>query len=469
MRTAPLRFRALRSTEIVCTSDAGTFFKGHAGFASRFAHGALTAHDTAFLESRGDLVEADDGLAWEALAHSVARRISVSSRLNYLILVPTLRCNLSCDYCQVSRAAENARGYDWSDDALAHVLGLIDGLETPSIKIEFQGGEPTLRPDLIMAVINQCARFEHAEFVICTNLQKINNEILAIFDRTDVCISTSLDGSPVDHERRRTKAEIHTNEFLANLEMLYRRYGPGKISALPTIDPRSPPEPAALIDAYTSFGIHSIFLRPINFQGFARSRYKESVTTTAAWTNYYEQFVRELIRRNWDDRTRVLQETYLGICLRRIFKPGLERHVDLRNPNPVGADYLLIDYDGKFYPSDEARMLARSGVIDLSIGDLWRGIDEERRDLLNRSASNTFDPDCQRCAYQPYCGRDVVDDLARYGRIDLPRTQTDFCRKHRSVFDFAFELIFSADPAVLYSLCRWLGMPGDAELAEVAP
>lgn len=454
---------------MVCSTEAGSFFSANSDFARRFALGELTVQDASFLQDRGDVIDPSSGLEWEAFAHRVAQRISAPQRLDYLILVPTLRCNLSCDYCQVSRAAEKARGYDWDAATLEGVLRLIDSLTGPTIKIEFQGGEPTLRPDLIRAVIARCTRFERAEFVICTNLQKVTDEVLALFDRPDVFISTSLDGNPEQHERRRTKAKGQTDEFLANLDMLYRRYGRGKISALPTIDPANPPDPRSIIDAYSSFGIHSIFLRPINFHGFARSRFAGSAATPLAWTAYYESFVRELIRLNWENRDRVLQETYLSICLRKIFKPGFERHVDLRSPNPAGVDYLLIDHDGKFYPSDEARMLARSGVIDLAIGDVRNGFDGEKQSLLNRSASNTFDPDCERCVYQPYCGRDVIDDLARYGRIDLPRTETDFCRRHRRVFDFLFQLIFDPDPAVQHSLCRWLDLPGPVELFEEAP
>src|SRR3546814_8326758 len=92
----------------------------------------------------------------------------------------------------------------------------------------------------------------------------------------------------------------------------------------------------------------------------------------------------------------------------------------------MGIDYIVVDYDGIVYPTDEARMLARSGVVDLAIGHVATGWASETRDLLNRHATNQFDPTCTRCAYQPYCGRAVVDDLARYGRIDLPRPQTEF-------------------------------------------
>ncbi len=45
-----------------------------------------------------------------------------------------------------------------------------------------------------------------------------------------------------------------------------------------------------------------------------------------------------------------------------------------------------------------------------------------------------------------YCGRDIVDDLARYGRIDVPRLDTEFCRRHRHLFDLLFRLIYEDDP-----------------------
>jgi radical SAM protein with 4Fe4S-binding SPASM domain len=238
------------------------------------------------------------------------------------------------------------------------------------------------------------------------------------------------------------------------------RYGPHKVSALPTIDAANPPRPDDLIDSYGEFGLTSIFLRPINYQGFARKRHPHAREQGDAWRDYYERFLRRIIDRNWQDRSRVLEESYFSICLRRIFQPGADRHVDLRNPNPMGVDYIVVDYDGTVYPTDEARMLSRSRVIDLSIGDVANGWASEKRELLNRHSTNQFDPACQHCAYQPFCGRDLVDDLARYGRIDLPRTETEFCRRHLHIFDFIFELVYDDDPAVRYSLSRWLRLAG---------
>jgi len=458
MTFLPLRTRPIRAGGALCVNDSGRFFSADGKFVDRLSADELSDVDMAFLRREGHLLDDADRLGAAAHSYAVAERLTRAGPLDYLILVPTLRCNLSCSYCQVSRAGLRQPGFDWSDATLAAVLKRLDSLPTSRIKIEFQGGEPTLRPDLMRAVIDRCARFEERQFVVCTNLHELNDDILAVFDIPELYISTSLDGDAATHGRNRTGAG--TDQFLDNLRAVMDRYGPQKVAALPTIDATNPPDTEALIDSYADFGLTSIFLRPINFQGFARKRHRASREQGAVWRDYYERFVRQIIARNWADRDRVLEESYMSICLRRVFQPGADRHVDLRNPNPMGIDYIVVDHDGTVYPTDEARMLSRSGVIDLSIGTIADGWESEAREAMNRAATNQFDPACQRCAYQPYCGRDLVDDIARYGRIDLPRTETEFCRRHLHMFDFIFDLIYEDDPAVRYSLSRWLRLAG---------
>lgn len=456
MTFLPLRARYLNSDQALFVNDTGRFFRSEKGFLDRVRNKDFTPADRAFLAAEGHLVEDTDALGRAAYLYGLAERATAAGPLDYLILVPTLRCNLSCSYCQVSRAGVTQPGFDWDEATLTAVLSLIDSLPGDRIKVEFQGGEPTLRPDLLRAVMARCRRFEERQFVVCTNLQLLTDEVLALFDDPDLYISTSLDGDAFTHQRHRTMTKDATGQFLANLELVIARYGPRKVSALPTVDPRQPPPVDALIDSYTALRLDSIFLRPINYQGFARKRHQQSREQATSWHAYHERFVRELIARNWADRSRVLEETYTSICLRRIFQPGADRHVDLRNPNPLGEDYLVVDHDGQVYPTDEARMLSRSGVIDLAIGDVHTGWATEKRTLLNAHSANFDDPVCKRCAYQPFCGRDIVDDLARYGRIDVPRQETEFCRRHTHMFDLLFRLIYEDDPAVRYSLSRWL-------------
>jgi His-Xaa-Ser system radical SAM maturase HxsB len=449
----PVRSRTVPKLGVIHANAAGHFF-----LANRPIN--LGTDDT-FLLSNGYAAESGDALATLSYRLQALARDTALNTLDYLILVPTLRCNLSCSYCQVSRVNLDQQGFDWSPETLRAVLALIDSLTTDSIKIEFQGGEPSLRPDLIRAVIARCERFAQKSFVICTNLSRIDPDFKTILDRPDVSVSTSLDGDILTHQNQRTGTENATLAFTENLDALIAEYGSDKVSALPTIDPENPPKIDALIDAYQMRGFGSIYLRPINYQGFARKRHPKSRAQDERWWAYYETFVMRLIERNWQNKPIMLEESYLSLCLRRIFRAGLDRHVDLRNPNPVGVDYIVIDYDGTVYPTDEARMLTRSGVIDLSIGKATSGFDTEARRTLDAHSTTHGDPACDACIYQPFCGRDLIDDLSRYGRIDLPRHDTAFCQKHLHIFDLCLRLIYSDDPEIQYSLAKWLGLSAE--------
>ena len=455
-----MRRRDLRDGRHLYVNAAGNFYLAYSNEPLRSERGPATPRD----ENRALLhgfAPPDSSTFWQTSERLRARaRQTVCGELDYLILVPTLRCDLACNYCQVSRVNLDRSGYDWTDSTLEGVLRLIDTLSSKSIKIEFQGGEPTLRLDFIKTVIAHCDRFEDKQFVICSNLGTVSAELLDLLERPDVLLSTSLDGSLERHSQYRTGDVTRTSRFFDNLRMIIDRFGADKVSALPTIDQQKPPAAAELIDMYESFGFRSIYLRPINYQGFARKNFAATRDVDAAWWRYFDGFVEELIQRNYDDQSRVLEESYLSLCLKRIFRTGLDRHVDLRNPNPVGVDYLVVDYDGKIYPTDEARMLTRSHVVDLAIGDLETGYDSELRRLLHAHSTNLGDPACDSCTYQAFCGRDLIDDLSRYGRIDIPRHETYFCQKHLHMFDLCIELIYSDRPEVQYSLAKWLGLAG---------
>ena len=469
MQVWPLRFRDLDDRRTILADDSGDYFLADSGFVKRYARDLLTPSDEEFLRDKGHAFEGEGDLAHTGFLTRWSRRHHVGDGTAYVILIPTLRCDLKCSYCQVSRAPLAAQGFDWDEETLQKVLGFLDGLPVEEIQIEFQGGEPFLRLDLLQAVAAFARRrFRSVRFVVCSNLQSLNEDILAFLESGDVLISPSLDGPHQVHTRNRTADSALTETFLGNLERVIGLIGPGRISALPTIDMKDPPEPEELIATYEGFGFTSLYLRPVNYQGFARKSHP-TARTSASWNAYYRDFIEALIARN--ARTgRVMEEFYLAHCLRRILAPGMDSHTDLRNPNiPTGAN-AVIDFDGQIYPSDEARMLARIRQVDLAIGNVVDGLDQEKLALLAPGHINNFDPDCIHCPYQPFCGTDPIDDLARNGRIDVPRHESWFCQRHLAIFDLAMELLYSADPEVEFTLSRWLGLESlPQSLRPVAP
>jgi His-Xaa-Ser system radical SAM maturase HxsB len=462
----PLKFRNIKNDKLIFADDSGAWFLGDESFLERYVHEEMTEGDQVFLANAGHTYASEDTLSYTSFAYRWSQRQFVAQDLNYLIVVPTLRCNLTCTYCQVSRAPEHAVGFDWSPEHIAAFFNFLRSLPTRSIKVEFQGGEPLLRLDLLEQVRTFCRdHFATCQFVVCTNLQSLTPEHWAFLNCPDTFVSTSLDGNAVRHSQNRTQSLDLTSQFQSNLESAANRLQAGHVSALPTIDPRNPPTYAELIDVFGQFGMRSIYLRPINHQGFAR-RQPPSSDESSRWFAYHAGFIDYLIELNWSQKE-VFEEYYFSHCLRRALQTGVNSHVDIRNPNVVGRDYLVIDFDGKFYPTDEARMLSRIGHIDLSIGSLTVGADLERVTKLNHSSFNNFDPDCIHCPYQAFCGTDTIDDVSRYGRIDLPRHETWFCQRQLSIFDKLFELIYSNDPKVCYSLAKWAGLQGWPE--ELSP
>ncbi|WP_435170397.1 radical SAM protein [Falsirhodobacter sp. 1013] len=389
------------------------------------------------------------------------------TRPNYFILVPTLRCNIRCDYCQVSRVAEHAKGFDWDESLAEQILTFVLEASAPEVTLEFQGGEPLLRLDIIeMFRARMIAAGKSVKIVICTNLQTVSDAAWSFLQKTDVLISSSFDGTWAAHDQLRTQDAKKLEDFRGNLVRALQEFGNDRVSLVSTLDPLDPPPASEIIRSARELGISGLFLRPINYQGFARKAFRDA-KEDQRWDRYYLDFIDTLIAHNLQSDT-ILGEYYFGYILRRILDPRRGEHVDLRNPSWLAHDYLVIDEKGAIFPTDEARMLFRTGQIDLRVGHAAMGLDHEVVDQLNVHADNRSDPDCATCVYQSVCGRDLVDDLSRYGRIDGSRHDTRHCQRHLSIFDHVMRKLASAPEDELHIMGRMAGLSSlDASVYRV--
>ena len=131
----PLRFRSPASGDILFANKAGQSFLSDQGFLERLINHVLSPSDRGFLVSKGLTSETSSDLNETAFLGRLARRLRPPRRLSYVILVPTLRCDLSCSYCQVSRVALSAKGFDWTPDTLAQVLDFLDRERSETIQV----------------------------------------------------------------------------------------------------------------------------------------------------------------------------------------------------------------------------------------------------------------------------------------------------------------------------------------------
>ena len=153
----------------------------------------------------------------------------------------TYACNSQCIYCQASSTCDKQAKH-MTIPIAKRVCECIMQTPSPSIKIEFQGGEPTLNLpalEFIVEYLRQLNKKNHKEieFVICTNLVSLTEDQLAFYRKNSIFISTSLDGPPAIHDANRKSTATVPNSTIVskNISRIQQAYGTEKISALLTI------------------------------------------------------------------------------------------------------------------------------------------------------------------------------------------------------------------------------------------
>lgn len=211
------------------------------------------------------------------------------------IFVVTLRCDHSCHYCQVSRAAVGAAGFDMS---LADAEAALDRVfEAPGrdLTIEFQGGEPALRFDLVRHIVLG-AKSRNADgakalrFTMVSTLHHLGEAELAFCAEHEIQLSTSIDGASALHDHQRPNPS--RDAWARTVEGIGRAraaLGEHAVAALPTVTRAALNDPHGLVDTYRALGLRSIFLRPVSPYGFARKTARVHGYSTAEFLAFYAQ------------------------------------------------------------------------------------------------------------------------------------------------------------------------------------
>lgn len=377
------------------------------------------------------------------IASKYATQISTAIRKPSLfIIVPTLRCDHSCSYCQVSRVDKNKSGYDLDKKYVNNVITFIDKLGDDSIKIEFQGGEPLLSFNFIKQIVYEAERRlqnKDVSFVICSALGPLSDEILDWCKDHKVVFSISLDGPEIIHNFNRPSRYFspYTN-VIRNLRRIQNYLGEERISCLATISKESLSHGKEIVDTYFELGLKSIFLRPLSPFGFASLRMSKIGYTENEYFQFYKDAIERVIELN---QKRVFIEETAHIHLSKIFRFGAGNYVDLQSPAGYVLGALVINYDGKVFGSDEARMLwETTRAPELILGDLTNdSIGTLHKSNAASLLADTFLsclPGCDECAYQPYCGADPLHHLSSQGDHIGDKSISFFCKLERDLFDF---------------------------------
>jgi His-Xaa-Ser system radical SAM maturase HxsB len=461
-----MRFARLSGDNYLVTNDVGEYVVLERGDLDKLVARRLAPDSALYraLEARHFLFDDDSDVALDLLTlkmRSRAERIAEFTGLH--IFVVTLRCDHSCQYCQVSRQTVDRDRFDMSEAHADMAVDLAFRSPSPNIKIEFQGGEPLLNFAIIRRVVERARAVNATEkrdlrFVIASTLHHLTDEVLSFCADHDVELSTSIDGPADLHDAQRRSPEGDSHRrTVEGIARARRALGHDRVAALMTTTPASLPRVEEIVDEFVRLGFGSIFLRGLSPYGFAaRSLVRRYGVDD--WLGFYRRGLAHILRVNAAGYA--LREDYTTILLQKIFSPVGASYVDLQSPAGIGIGGIVYNYDGAVYASDEGRMLAEMGDDSFRLGHVDTSTYEEiiTSDALLEALGDTIlegMPMCNDCAFLPYCGSDPVLHRATQGDVVGHKAFSAFCAKQMGMLRHLFTLL-EDDPAARRTLLGWV-------------
>jgi His-Xaa-Ser system radical SAM maturase HxsB len=400
-----------------------------------------------------------------------ARKTFLHAGPNLHIVVVTLRCNETCVYCHASRADMGATHTDMTRETADKTLDLVFQTTSPSVTIEFQGGEPLVNFEVVKHVVEAArdrnrAAGKRLEFTMVSNLSLMDEEKLAYLVENKVQVCTSIDGDSALHDKQRKlpghSAHQKATYWIGRINEAYERMGLDPtlyhVEALLTTTRETLPRWKEVVDTYAALGCRALFLRPVDPFGFADRTGPRVEYPRAEYLAFYRNAVDYILELNRNGVE--ILERFAAIFLTKILGGVDPNFLDIRSPCGAGIGQVAYNYDGKVFTCDEGRMLHEMGDSTFVLGDVR---ESTYRELMGHEtvralaiASNLdAQPDCVNCTYQPYCGVCPVHNHKTQGTIFGRMRESSLCMVHKGIQDYLFEKIGSGDTSTLDILKKW--------------
>ncbi|QLQ98765.1 His-Xaa-Ser system radical SAM maturase HxsB [Providencia alcalifaciens] len=371
------------------------------------------------------------------IASGLGKKLSAEMRFSPIfMIVPTLRCDHTCRYCQVSRASITTKNADLAEEKIPTIISLIKKLSAAPYKIEIQGGEPLLHFDLIERIYHEASSQlgkNNIEFIITSSLSLLTDDMINWSKDKPVLFSVSLDGTAIVHNKNRILPTKDSYErVISNIKKLQNQLGKNRVSTVTTVTKALLKQPESLLEAHKEISIYDLFIRPISPYGFAERQNDYSIEE---YLCFYQKLLSLIMDYNRKDIPFV--EHSAAIHIKRLHNPSFCGYADLKSPSGLVFNSLLFNYDGKLYGSDESRMLQKVYPdIDFSIGDI-DGFSFSQNSIYHQLLSESFNMlhvGCEQCAFQPYCGVDPCQNISLFGEPVGNKAQSRFCQYHKGMF-----------------------------------
>lgn len=360
------------------------------------------------------------------------------------IIVPTLRCNLNCVYCHASSANCKTSEYDMDEATAKKTVDFIFQSPSPSISIEFQGGEPTLNLGIVKFIVKYAEELnrkfqKNLKFVLVSNLSHVSEDFVNFCIEHKIHLSTSLDGHQPIHDKNRSMSHDRVIKNLKHIRKRMKEAGTEiEVNALLTVTRDALKYPKEIVDEYISIGMKNIFIRHLNRLGMAQKDWDELGYSAEEFITFWKQCMDYIIENDLD-----IFPYEVFIIVLKILGEEDPNYLDMRSPCGAVIGQLLYNYDGTIYSCDEARMVGEDLFKLGTVNQSFKTVVSCNKScaLISSSVNDNFV--CDDCAYKPYCGICPVCNYAEFGSVIANIAETRKCKISLAQFDYIFDKLIN--------------------------
>ncbi len=363
------------------------------------------------------------------------------------ILVPTLRCNHTCSYCYAFRKPEDAEGFDMSEDTARKVVDFIFQGPAKNIVIEFTGGEPLEKFDIIKSVVlyaeeKNLVANKILDFAIVNNGSLLDDTKLSFIKEHKIGLCFSLDGPKEIHDlHRKFTLEPKRSSYemiMKVIEETKKKYN--RVFAIPVITKASLSKYKEIIDLYVKLGFPSFRYKYITDFGFATANWNTLAYDAEAFIEVWKKIVDYILDLN--RKGIKIREEVSSILIQKILMGKNPGFAELSCPCGAIDGQILYDYDGSIYSCDEARTLGEDFKLGNVHSNTFYDLRNNKIRQIMKCNSSMLGFTCDACPWYPYCGICPLENYKKEGTmvVNLPNKNLR-CKIHKYMIETLFEKI----------------------------
>lgn len=342
-------------------------------------------------------------------------------------------CNMRCRYCYTCFSQPSLKSMRL--ETICRIIDEMLLLPNQLIAIEYHGGEPTTRLDLLEAsmdygVFATRQAGKRIKFLVQSNGTLITDRTIEIFRKHDVEVRISIDGPPEINDRYRVFADGSPSS--GRIEAgIHRLLDAGIAFDAVVVVTMSNVEHLIEIVRYLRFlGITSIRFLPMFVYGHAS---QGLYVPPLLYHMHYLELIKWVIAHNRENPiNRIVLPNLVRGELQSVL--SFERtYMCMQSPCGAGLDMLDFHDNGDVYPCEEMNGQAKFKIGNIFNTPLKSMLDTSQVVARLRARSIDNIPKCSKCTWKRFCGGGCTNKSnLTFGSLER---ESDYCAYYEHIYE----------------------------------